>query len=59
MIRKRCVRKGHDWITFFDAYRPAVQPCSRWFCGARQPDPLLPKTVREALQRSIDQQDAR
>lgn len=53
-MRRRCKSKGHRWIQFIDGYRPAIQGCSRWFCGALRPDPLLPAEMRESLQRKID-----
>lgn len=54
MIRKRCVKNGHDWIEFWDGYRPPVQTCARWFCHGARPDPGLHKETREFLQRAIE-----
>lgn len=49
MIRRRCIRHGHRWVVYLEAFRIPFQFCSRWRCDASRPDPMLPADQRAKM----------
>ena len=34
MIRRRCKKRGHDWMVPWGSWGPTPRVCARWFCTA-------------------------
>lgn len=51
--RLRCRKHGHRWMETINGFRFPVQFCSRWFCAAARPDPMLPVELQAALDQQI------